>query len=188
MEKYAWTVTSILGEGQGHVGSRLVEELGRVAASTVRGAREAYLIVQDSDAYSGGLIDTQAGQRYVDAVVEVITDQDDIRLDPFQTYLQGMGHIQGWKVKPTVIYDARSPRAIGEASSSPAVLVFVQRLDGTSWEHFSRNWCIHAGHLDGEEAETEQSKKERLKKTKPNILAGSIAKIALSCRQRQTHG
>ena len=53
------------------------------------------------------------------------------------------------------------PSALGEPSAFPNVLCFIERLDGTTPEHFDRNWSIHAGHLDGQEAESEQSIAER---------------------------
>lgn len=76
------------------------------------------------------------------------------------------GHVQGWRA---AMYDAPERSVIGIRSVLPQTHVFVQRLDGTTPEHFDRNWFIHGGHGDGREAETDASREERRREeeTKP---------------------
>jgi len=95
-------------------------------------------------------------------VIEVETSETCPPLDEFHAYLgEYWAHSQGWRVKPTLIYDSSQPRALGEPSKSPTTFIFVERLDGTTPEHFDRHWYIHAGHNDGREAESDASRAER---------------------------
>ena len=49
----------------------------------------------------------------------------------------------------------------GEPFEWPTVFVFVERLDGTTPEFFSRNWYVHASHTDGVEAENDDARAQR---------------------------
>ena len=107
-------------------------------------------------------VDCDGESRVVDAAIEVQTREEYPPLDDFHSYLRrNWFHVQGWRVKPTLIYDSTHPRALREASRSPSLLIFVERLDGTTPEHFDRNWYIHAGHPDGREVESDASRAER---------------------------
>jgi hypothetical protein len=160
--KCVWTLTHASGDDVSEFRQRLLDELAGVVTKLVPTAAEVYVTLQEQAAYSGALVDAGAGQHPVDAALELLTSEDYVGLDELHAHLRSTcGHVQGWRVKPTLIYDSAAPRSVGEPSLSPNVLVFVERLDGTTPEHFSRNWYIHAGHLDGDEAESEESIAER---------------------------
>ena len=160
--KCVWTLRRTSGDNVGQFEKRLLDELPAVVTKLVPAAAEVYVTLQEQGAYSGALVDTGMGEHPVDAAVELLTSEDYVRLDDLHAHLHSMcGHVQGWRVKPTLIFDSTEPRRLGEPSVSPSVLVFVERLDGATPEHFSRNWYIHAGHLDGEDAESEESTAER---------------------------
>ena len=160
MDKYTWTVA-----GGFETGSWTPEQFGRFAATVKKllpSAKAAYVTVQEPGLLASPADEGGGGGALVDAVIEVETSEHWPPLDDFHAHLRGAwAHVQGWQVKPALIYDSTRPRPLGEPSVSPSILIFVERLDGTTPEHFHRNWYIHAGHLDGEEAETEESLAER---------------------------
>jgi hypothetical protein len=162
MEKYIWTLTGFPNVDRAGLSHQLLEELPKTIRKLLPSAVEAHVTIQEINEYSGALVDIPEGAQAVDAVVEVETSAPCPPFDDFHAYLrEGWAHSQGWRVKPTLIYDSTRPRALGEPSRSPTNFVFVERLDGTSPDHFDRNWYIHAGHPDGCEAESEASLQER---------------------------
>ena len=162
MEKCIWTLTGLPNNDRGELSPQLLEELPKAITKLLPSAAEAYVTIQEADEYSGALVDIQGRSHHVDAVVEVVSSEPCPPLDEFHGYLRdSWTHAQGWRVKPTLIYDSSQPRALGEPSKSPTTFIFVERLDGTTPEHFDRNWYIHAGHPDGREAESEASLAER---------------------------
>ena len=79
--------------------------------------------------------------------------------DPVNSVLSGnCGHVQGWRVHESTMYDSSTPVPLGEAVPFKQMLWINQRMDGKTPEFYSRNWYIHGGHLDGEEAESESSR------------------------------
>ncbi|MGP0030342.1 MAG: hypothetical protein ACLPVF_07525 [Acidimicrobiales bacterium] len=123
---------------------------------------KAHVTIQQPEQFSRSLVDCSDGLRAVDVVIEVETTDQCPPLDDFHEFLRrNWLHVQGWRVKPTLIYDSTQPRALGEPSRSPSILVFIERLDGTTARHFDRNWYIHAGHPDGRAAASAASRAER---------------------------
>jgi hypothetical protein len=150
VDKYAFTLVG------------MPDVLGAMVADLVPGATDARVTVQDPDAVLNAAVSVDGEDRAVDAVLEVTTELECPPLDPFLAALeQRCAHVQGWRVNPTVIFDATTPLERGQQSPSPHVMVFVQRLDGTTPAHFDENWFKHAGHADGAEAESDDSRAER---------------------------
>jgi hypothetical protein len=162
VDKCIW-ILSCGSAGDGDVlQKRLLTELGDVARALVPSFASLHVTLQDQSAFSNAVVEVDGADRPVDAAIELSTSEAFVRLDEFTTHLRTLARqVQGWRVKPTLIYDSTVPRSVREPSPSPNVLVFVERLDGTTPEHFTRNWYIHAGHRDGEEAESEESLAER---------------------------
>jgi hypothetical protein len=162
VDKCVWTLTcDSAGDGD-ELQKRLLTELGDVATTLVRSTVSLHVTMQDQTAFSSALVEVGGAVRPVVAAIELTTSEGFVRLDEFTAYLRTLAEqVQGWRVKPTLIYDSTEPRPLGEPSPSPSILVFVERLDGTTPEHFTRNWYIHAGHPDGEEAESDESRAER---------------------------
>lgn len=162
MEKCIWTLTGVPKLDPAELSHQLLGELPKTLKELLPAVSEAHVTIQEAAEYSGALVELGGHAERVDAVVEVESADPYSPLDEFHAYLRGRwAHAQGWRVKPTLIYDSTRPRTLGEPSRSPANLVFVERLDGTTPEHFDRNWYIHAGHPDGCETESDASLEER---------------------------
>jgi hypothetical protein len=162
VDKCVWTLACGRAADRDELQKRLLTDLADAAVTLVERAVSVHVTVQDQTAFSGASVEAGGAVRPVDAVIELTTSEPYVPLDDFTAHLRTLAdQVQGWRVKPTLIYDSTEPRLLGEPSPSPSVLVFVERLDGTSPEHFTRNWYIHAGHPDGQEGESEQSRAER---------------------------
>jgi hypothetical protein len=162
VDKFAWTLCGHSFGEQPGLPSALQEELPRVVAKLVPSATQLHVTIQQPDEYSGASVRANNSAQPVDAVLEIETEAASPPLDDFHDYLgRTWLFFQGWRVKPTLIYDSTSPRPIGEPSRSPAQMVFIERLDGTTPAHFDRNWYIHAGHADGCETPSAASLSER---------------------------
>ena len=82
--------------------------------------------------------------------------------DPVNAVLAAnCGHVQGWRVQPTTMDDASPEVPLGEPSPFVQALWMNQRIDGVTPEFYSRNWYIHGGHPDGQDAETDESRANR---------------------------
>ena len=162
MEKCIWTLTGVPNGDRPELSRQLLEELPKAVRKLLPSACEAHVTIQEPTEYSGALVEIQGAPQRIDGVIEVLSSEICPPLDEFHGYLRDhWTHAQGWRVKPTLIYDSSQPRALGEPSTSPTNFIFVERMDGTTPEHFDRNWYIHAGHSDGREAESEASLAER---------------------------
>ncbi len=62
-----------------------------------------------------------------------------------------------------------------------------QRLDGTTPEFYNRNWYIHAGHLDGQEAESEESRANRQRMESREAARGT-SRTGCSSQSRRRRG
>jgi hypothetical protein len=163
MDKYAWTLIRPMAVETSDFANSLLESLAKEISRLVPATTQAHLTLREPDEYCGALYEQAAQPRPFDALVELETAVDCPPLDGFLDHLhETTDFMQGWRVKPTLIFDSTGPRPIGEPSDAN-IVVFVQRQDGTTPEHFDRNWYIHAGHPDGGEAETEASRAERLR-------------------------
>jgi hypothetical protein len=162
MDKIIWTLTREPDTDVREFQRFLLQELAPTAAQLVRSTTEVRVTLQEPTAYSGAFVDLGGREQAVDAALEVITSESYVELDDVNACLGARcGHVQGWRVRPNLIYDASTPVAHGEPSAFPNIFCFVERLDGTTPEHFDRNWSIHAGHPDGKEAESDESIAER---------------------------
>jgi hypothetical protein len=162
MDKLIWTLTGVAGVDVREFQRFVLEEIAPGAARTVPSSTDVRVTLQELDAYSRAVVDPGDGQRPVDAVLEIVASDAYVPTDDVNEHLRvSCGHVQGWRVRPNLIYDASTPVGMGEPSAFPNIFCFVERVDGTTPEHFDRNWSIHAGHLDGQEAESEQSRAER---------------------------
>ena len=162
MDKITWTLTREHDADQREFQQFVLQELAPTAGQCVSSTAEVRVTLQDPSAYSRAFVDLGDGERPVDVALELLATGSYVALDDADAYLQAQcGHVQGWRVRPNLIYDASTPVALGEPSAFPNILCFVERLDGTTAEHFDRNWSIHAGHLDGRQAESEASRAER---------------------------
>ncbi|HEY3672513.1 MAG TPA: hypothetical protein VGN51_16375 [Acidimicrobiia bacterium] len=162
MDKLTWTLTGGTDVDVREFQRFVLDEVAPGAGTRVPSSTDVRVTLHEPDAYSGAFIDPGDGERAVGAVLEIITADSYVAIDDVNEYLGAhCGHVQGWRVRSNLIYDASTPVAPGEPSAFPNIFCFVERLDGTTPEHFDRNWSIHAGHLDGLEAESEQSRAER---------------------------
>jgi hypothetical protein len=162
MEKTVWTLVRPSGaEAEGYE-AFLLHDLPSTVSELLPSTEEISVTFQDRSAYRGTTVNASGRERTVDAVVEITTAGAHLPIEDLHDFLLGTSdHVQGWRVHPTTIFDALAPRGRGEPAPFPNLLIFVQRLDGTTPEHFSRNWYIHGGHLDGEELENERTLQER---------------------------
>lgn len=162
MDKLIWTLTGETDADVGDFQRFVLDELAPGSGARVPSCTDVRVTLQARDDYSGAFVDPGDGQRAVDAALEVITADAYVPLDDVNEHLRAScGHVQGWRVRPNLIYDASTPVALGEPSAFPNIFCFVERIDGTTPEHFDRNWSVHAGHLDGREEESEHSRAER---------------------------
>lgn len=160
MDKIVWTVA---GPHASVASQIFLDSVGAAIRNLVPSTTEAHVTLQQSGAFGQAIIDS-AGSTSVEAVLEVVVAQQCPPLDAMNDHLRGLfGNVQGWRAKSTVIFDTTELAPIGRPFESPSVFVFIERLDGTTPEHFNRNWYVHAGHLDGEEAESEETRVERRK-------------------------
>ena len=139
----------------------VVRDVGKAARDLIATANEIHVTPQEPGQI-GSTVDLADGEHTIDAVIEVTTAESYVPLDPFTEELRRVsGYVAGWRSHPTLIYDVRTQPATGEPFELPSVFVFVERLDGTTPEFFSRNWYVHAGHTDGEEAENDDARARR---------------------------
>ena len=162
MNKHAWTIARSRDSTHAEFGAWVFADLASTVKELIPSARDTRITLQDEDAILNATVPVGREDVAVDAVLEITTANECPPMDPWHEFLVGhCAHVQGWRVKPTVIFDATRALERGEQSDAPNVLVFVQRLDGTTPEHFDTNWYKHAGHADGAEAESEHSREER---------------------------
>lgn len=158
MDKCVWVLAGSGGGDKRQLRDLVLADLPATALKLLGSVSGITATFQDTSAYSGAAVMVDRVECQVDMVLEVAADLSFVPLDDFNKYPRTIASsVQGWRVRPTLIYDSTQRRSVGAPSAYPNVLVFVERLDGTTPEHFSRNWYIHAGHLDGLEAESEQS-------------------------------
>jgi hypothetical protein len=164
MDKIIWTLTRERGVDVGDFHRSLLHDVAPTMADLVPSPVEVRVTLQEPTTYSRSSVDLGDDDRPVDAALELVASDSYVGLDEANAYLRAeSGHVQGWRVRPNLIYDASTPSALGEPSAFPNILCFIERLDGTTPEHFDRNWWIHAGHLDGREGESDESIAERLR-------------------------
>jgi hypothetical protein len=162
MDKLIWTLTGGTGANVADFQRFVLDEVAPGAGARVSSCTDVRVTLQAAGEFTGAFVETGDDERAVDAALEIVTDESYVPLDEVHEHLRACcGHVQGWRVRPNVIYDASTPVALGEPSAFPNIFCFVERIDGSTPEHFDRNWSIHAGHPDGHEAESEESRAER---------------------------
>jgi hypothetical protein len=162
MAKLVWLLVRNQGTGIDAFHELLLGGLAKVATDLIPTTTEVVVTTQEAGRFSSATVDLGAGQEPFDAAVEVTTADAYGELDPFTDYLRGVSrYVAGWRVHPTVVFDGRSPQQLGDRSELRALLVFVERRDGTTPESFSHYWYVHAGHPDGCEAENDEARANR---------------------------
>jgi hypothetical protein len=163
-DKLVWTLVRPHGTGIAEFQRYVLEDLAMAAGSLVSGTTSVRVTLQEPNAFCGAEVRVGEADRRVDAVLQITSSGSYVATDPVNSVLSGnSGHVQGWRVHPTTIDDASAHVPIGTPAPFKQFLWINQRLDGTTPEFYSRNWYIHGGHPDGQEAETEQSRANRTK-------------------------
>jgi hypothetical protein len=159
-DKCMWTLVRPEGEGFAAFQQYVLEDLAKAAGNLLPGATSVMVTFQEQNAFSGATVRLKEADRRVDAVLQITSSESYVATDPVNSVLSGnCGHVQGWRVHQTTIFDASVPVPTGTKIPHAQMLWINQRLDGKTPEFYSRNWYIHAGHLDGEEAESEDSRR-----------------------------
>jgi hypothetical protein len=159
-DKCMWTLVRPDGEGFAAFQQYVLEDLAKAAGNLLPGATKVSVTFQEQNAFSGATVRLKEADRRVDAVLQITSSESYVATDPVNSVLSGnCGHVQGWRVHQTAIFDESVPVPPGTKIPLAQMLWINQRLDGKTPEFYSRNWYIHAGHLDGEEAESEDSRR-----------------------------
>lgn len=162
MDKISWTLARLANDEAESFKREVLGVLPKQIMELLPGAASVIVTMQKPDEFSGAAVPVAGADRGVDALLEVAVADLYVPLDPVHELLRARcEHVQGWRVHPTLIYDSSTPAPIGEPSLSPAIVAFVERVDGVTPEFFHRNWYIHSGHLDGQEEESPESRAER---------------------------
>lgn len=162
MNKICWTLARPASSDKDAFRREALADLPARIIELVPGAASIAVTLQAPDEYSGAMVPVEGHARPADALVEVEVVNHFVALDAIHEVLnERSGHFQGWRVRSTLIYDSSAPSVIGEPSLLSACVAFVERLDGTTPDHFDQNWYVHAGHPDGIEAESAASLAER---------------------------
>jgi len=159
-DKLMWTLVRPSDTSSSEFGEYLVHELGPAAAALVADSTGAFVTLQAPHAFSGAIIEGGAGDRRVDAVLQVLSSRPYGPTDPVNAVLAAnCGHVQGWRMHEAIIFDETAPVAPGTKLSLTHMLWINQRIDGTTPEFYDRNWYIHAGHTDGKPEESDASRR-----------------------------
>ena len=162
MEKCAWLVVRKPDIDAESFRTLLLSEVGPAATMLVPSTTEVVVTPRELDQFTNAFVDLATGEESFDGFIEVTTAESYVPLDDFTAFLQERSrYLAGWRVHPTLIFDARRSVALGEPSHDPLVMVFLERIDGTTPAFFTRNWYMHAGHPDGEEAENDAAGEKR---------------------------
>jgi hypothetical protein len=163
-DKLMWTLVAPDGTSRGDFKRYVLKELAVAAGQLVSGATSVRLTLQEAHAFCGALVRVGDTDRRIDAVLQITSSLPYVATDPVNSVLDGScGHVQGWRVHPTAIFDASPTVPHGTPLPSKQMLWINQRIDGTTPEFYNRNWYIHAGHLDGLEAESDESSAIRVR-------------------------
>ncbi len=159
-DKLAWTLVRPTRARMVEFQEYVLSDLAKAAGHLVPGTTAVFVAVQDPNEFSGAIVRVGAEDRRVDAVLQITSSGSYVPTDPVNTVLSAnCGHVQGWRTHQTPIFDESAPVRPGTQVPHKQLLWINQRLDGTTPDFYDRNWYIHAGHLDGREAESEESRK-----------------------------
>jgi hypothetical protein len=141
----SWTLVRPQGVVQKDFQQFVLHELAGAVGSLVGEPTSITVTLQEAGVFSSANVRIGNGDRPVDAVLEIGTSRSYGAVSKINEYLLAhCDHVQGWRVKSTLIYDASTAVAVGARSSLPVIVAFIRRLDGTSPEDFERNWYQHA--------------------------------------------
>ncbi len=161
-DKFMWTLVRPDGTGIAEFQQYVLEDLAMAAGGLVAGTTNVRVTLQEPNAFCGAIVNIGGADRRVDAVLQIISSGSYVATDAVNSVLSGnCGHAQGWRVHPTTMDDASPSVPLGTPASSKQWIWINQRLDGITPEFYDRNWYIHGGHPDGQEAETEASRANR---------------------------
>jgi hypothetical protein len=147
MDKCTWTLVRARTTSRDGFDEWALSELGDALGAHLPGVSDARVTLQPPEAFGNATVPLGDGDALVDAMLEVTTTESYLPLDDWHAYLRARcAHVQGWRVAPTVIYDHTREPSPGEACDGPSIFVWLERLDGTTPEHFSREWYRHAGY------------------------------------------
>ena len=159
-DKFVWTLVRPIRAGMTEFREYVLHDLAEAAGRLVPGTTAVFVAVQDPNEFSGALVKVGADDRRVDAVLQITSSDSYVPTEPVNAVLTAnCGHAQGWRVHQTPIFDESALVPPGAQVPHKQLLWINQRLDGTTPEFYDRNWYIHAGHLDGAEAESEDSRR-----------------------------
>jgi hypothetical protein len=159
-DKCVWTLVRPEGVRITEFEQYVLEDLAKAAGNLLPGATSVMVTLQEPHAFSGATVRLGEADRRIDAVLQITSSESYVATDPVNSVLSGnCGHVQGWRVHSTTIFDESVPVPPGTQIPHTQMLWINQRIDGTTPEFYNRNWYIHAGHLDGEEAESEDSRR-----------------------------
>ena len=159
-DKLEWTLVRPAGMGAAEFGEYLLQDLAKAAGDLVADTTAVFVTLQEPNTFSGAIVKVGADDRRVDAVLQVMSSTPYVATDPVNAVLTAnCGHVQGWRMHESVIFDESIAVPAGTALPSKQLLWINQRLDGTTPEFYDRNWYIHAGHADGKEEESEESRR-----------------------------
>lgn len=164
--KFAWTLVRARETTRGDLARSLSGDFRAAVLEAIPSAIEIAVTLQEDAAYENA----DLGGRPVDALVEITSNEAYPELDAINDLMRRTSSAyQGWRVDPTVIYDVRDPIAAGETWPEPTTAVFIQRIDGTSPEHFTTNWYKHAGFPADQASRPvfQQTKRDRLEEDGP---------------------
>jgi hypothetical protein len=155
-----WTLVRPDGAGIAEFQQYVLEDLAKAAGHLLPGATGVMVTLQEPNTFCGALVRVRDTDRRVDAVLQITSSGSYVATDHVNSVLSGnCGHVQGWRVHPTTIFDESAPVPPGMPVPFKQMLWINQRIDGTTPEFYNRNWYVHAGHLDGQEAESEESRR-----------------------------
>ena len=158
-DKLMWTLVRPDGTGVAEFQRYVLEDLAVAAGGLVPDATSVRVTLQEPNAFSGAIVNVGGNDHRVDAVLQITSSGSYVATDPVNSVLSGnCGHVQGWRVHESTMFDSSTPVPLGEAVPFKQMLWINQRMDGKTQEFYSRNWYIHGGHLDGNEAESESSR------------------------------
>jgi hypothetical protein len=160
MDKCLWTLVRPYGARTTEFQHYVLEDLAKAAGNLLPGTTGVMVTFQEPNAFSGATVRLGEADRRIDAVLQITSSESYVAIDPVNSVLSGnCGHVQGWRVHPTTIFDESVPVPAGAQIPHPQMLWINQRIDGATPEFYNRNWYIHAGHLDGKEEESEDSRR-----------------------------
>lgn len=143
--KCGWTLVRPQGTVQKDFQQSVLHELAGACGALMGEPTGITVTLQEAGVFSSANVRLGSEDRPVDALLEIETSRPYGAVSKINEYLLAhCDHVQGWRVRSTLIFDASVPAAIGGRSSSPIIAAFIRRLDGTTPEHFDRNWLMHA--------------------------------------------